>query len=143
MVKGFKPIEGEVKTLETREVCLDRYNPVARTYEDRNILEQVTVPDVSPSLYQMVSTATVGSMPGNSPAYQYPELGTDDEAHDHPDYEKLNKEDIVLKEEYVEKWLEKAENYEKAVESKVVPEKENEQPEKEPQKENEPTKGGE
>lgn len=80
--------------------------------EHGDIYEQVTEPDVSPSLYQMITTATAGSMPGNNQAYEYPELGTDEQAHDHPDYEKLNKLDLVEKDIYVENWLQKEENYE-------------------------------
>lgn len=97
-----------------RTVCLDNSKPLAREYVNGDIHQIVTVPDVSPSLYQMISTATVGSMPGNSPNYKYPDLGEDDDqAHDHPDYEKLNQLDIVEKESFVESWLEKPENYEK------------------------------
>lgn len=98
---------------KVKTVCLEPSEPCAREYNDRNIFEQVTVPDVSPSLYQMVTTATVGSMPGSSPAYQYPDLGDDDQAHDHPDYMKLNDLDIVEKNEFVDKWLENPDLYEK------------------------------
>jgi len=95
-----------------QEVCLDPRKPCARQYEPLDIFEQVTVQDVAPSLYQMVMSGTVGSMPGNSQFYQYPDLGEDDEAHDHPDYEKLDKLDIVEKEMYAEQWLKNPKNYE-------------------------------
>jgi len=101
------------KNLEIPDICLDHRKPCARTYEPLDIFEQVTVPDVAPSLYQMVTTATVGSMPGNSVLYQYPDLGDDDDAHDHPDYEKLDKLDIVEKEAYAENFLNNPKNYEK------------------------------
>lgn len=102
-------------TAETtiREVCLDPREPCARTYNDRDMTEQVTVPDLSMSLSQMVMTGNVGVMPGANPAYSDPDLGDDDEAHEHPDYEKLNKMDIVDKENYVTEWETRPENYEK------------------------------
>lgn len=96
---------------EVPEVCLDYRKPLAREYNDR-VNEQVTEPDTSLSLTQMVMTGTVRS---SNPNYIYPELPEDDEeAHDHPDYEKLDKQDIVEKEQFVENWLEKPENYEKS-----------------------------
>lgn len=78
-----------------------------------NIFEEVTEPDVSPSLLNMVTSATVGSMSVNSPKYQFPDLGDDDSAHEHPDYEKLDKLDVVDKALYVENWLENPNLYEK------------------------------
>lgn len=102
------------KIIEIQEVCLDPRKPCARTYEPLDIFEQVTIQDVAPSLYQMVMSGSVGSMPGNSNLYQYPDLGeSDDDYHDHPDYEKLDKLDIVEKEQYAEQFLNDPKNYEK------------------------------
>lgn len=113
----------EIKTQDVQEVCLDPRKPCARTYEWPNKDEQVTIPDVAPSLYQMVMSGTVGSMPGNSTMYQYPDLGEDDDAHDHPDYEKLDKIDQVEKEMFAENWLQNPKNYEqKDVSTKANPE---------------------
>lgn len=107
-----------VKEKKYPDVCLHPDNRLAKEYHHGDIYEQVVEPNLSPSLYQMVQTATVGSMPGSSPAYSYPDLEDDDDlAHEHPDYEKLNQLDIVEKEVYVNEWLSKPENYEKAKET--------------------------
>lgn len=112
---------------KVREVCLDPRNPCAREYQERDIFEQVTEPDVSMSLTQMVNTGTV---PSSGKNYVYPDLPDDEEAaHDAPDYEKLNSSDIVEKEQFVEQWLEKPENYEKldqSVSDQPEPKKDNE-----------------
>lgn len=99
-----------------RTVCLDPSKPLAHEFRHQFFDEQVTVPDCGPSLYQMVTSMTVGSMPGSNPAYAYPDLGDDDEAHDHPDYEKLNHMDMVHKEEYADEFVNNPKNYEKEVE---------------------------
>jgi len=90
-----------VKEKRPSTVCLDPENPIAREYNDRDIFEQVTTPDVSPSLTYMVRTGMVGEAMAGSSLYEYPELGTDDEAHDHPDYQKLMSQDIVEQSEFV------------------------------------------
>lgn len=103
-----------VKDKKPSEVCLNPRFPCARQYEHGNIFEQVTVPDVSPSLYKMVTTGMVGSITGNARNFSYPDLEEDEElAHDHPDYEKLNHLDNVEKEAFVEDWLHNPKNYEK------------------------------
>lgn len=102
MVKSVQP-----------EVCLDPRKPIAVNKNDRNEFEQVTVPDYAPSLYQMVYSGTVGAMPGNTSLYNYPELGDDDEAHDHPDYMQLDRLDIIEKQEYVNKFMTNPKNHEK------------------------------
>lgn len=84
------------------EVCLDWHKPIARQYEDRDVFEEVTQPDLSPSLYSMVTTQTVGSMPGNSPNYVFQDIGDDDEeGHSHPDYGKLGTLDPIERENVV------------------------------------------
>lgn len=129
-----------VKTNRPPEVCLDSYVPIAKVYEERNTKEQVTIPDVSPSLYQMVMSGTVGSMPGNTNLYNYPDLGDDDdEAHEHPDYMKLDKMDIVEKEDFVENFTNNPNNYEKKEQSSEKTEtKEGGSGEKSEDKESEP-----
>lgn len=108
-----------VKNEKPSEVCLDPYKPIAQTY---NWLpnEEVTELDVSPSLYQMITSATVGSMPGNSNAYKYPDIGDDDEAHDHPDYSKLDSLDLAERDNYVNEFLNNPNNYEKKEEQPKV-----------------------
>lgn len=86
-------------------IVLDPALRNALQHEHGDIHEQVTVPDMSPSLYQIVMTGNVGSMPGNSSQYNFPDLGDDDEAHEHPDYMKLHKEDIVIKEQFVNEFV--------------------------------------
>jgi len=100
-----------------REVCLDPYDPIAINKNDRNEKEVVTVIDESPSLYQMVMSGSVGSMPGNTNLYTYPDLGDDEEAHEHPDYMRLDRLDILEKEEFVNNFNLNPNNYEKKVES--------------------------
>lgn len=110
-----------VKAKRPREVCLDPFEPIYTISNDRDQYEQVTLPDISPSLYQMVTTGTVGSMQGNTQLYQFPDLGDDDEAHDHPDYMKLDKLDIVEKEQFINNFIENPNNYEKKVVSEETP----------------------
>ena len=96
------------------EIYLDPHNPIAREYNDRDIYEITVRPDYSTNLTQMVMTGTVGSLTvHHNGKYQYPELGDDDEAHDHPDYEKLHNSDPVVKENYVEEFINNPNNYEK------------------------------
>lgn len=99
-----------------RTYCIDPAEPLAREYNERDIYEQVTVPDIGPSLHHMVSTGDVGPMSSRSRNYTYPDLGDDDNAHDHPDYEKLDHLDLVEKEEYVENFIKNPNNYEKPIE---------------------------
>lgn len=87
-----------------------------------DIFEQVTVPDISPSLYNMVMSGTVGSMSGNNRGFSFPDLAEDDdEAHEAPDYEKLDKLDAVDKANYVENWLQNPNLYEKENTSTEAP----------------------
>nr|QJB18746.1 MAG: hypothetical protein [Microvirus sp.] len=111
-------------------VCLDPNEPIAKVYHDRDMFEQITIPDISPSLYQMVNNSSALGLTGNNSKYQYPELDDDDnEAHDSPDYEKIDKLDIVEKTQFVEEWklnpklYEKVETIEETTIKKDEPEK--------------------
>lgn len=117
MVKKEKEYkEKPVGTVVEGEVCLDPRKPVGRiAYNDLNIFEQVTVPDVAPSLSAMVRSGVVPA--GSSTLYTSPDFETDDEAHDGPDYSKLNNLDLVEKEEFVQEWEKDPRNYEKKEES--------------------------
>lgn len=105
-----------------------------------DIFEQITEPDVSPSLHQMVVTQTVAAMAVRSSAYSSPDYDADSEedddlAHDDPDYMKLHGLDIVDKEAFVEEWLLDPKNREKVEQkdpSAAAPTKEPEH--KEPEK---------
>ena len=75
--------------------------------------EQVTVMDVAPSLASMVTTGIVGSLSGND-RYVYPDIGeTDDEGHEHPDYQQVNKLDVFEKNQFAEEWIKNPKFYEK------------------------------
>lgn len=130
-----------VKEKETPTVCLDPRYPIAREYPHGDIHEQVTEPSITPSLYQMIQTSTVGSMQGNS-AYAYPDLGDDDDqVHDHPDYEKLDKLDPVEKSNFVDQWLENPDLYEKAKDVSTETEPKDKADDKSAKKEPEPAEG--
>lgn len=95
---------------QLREVCLDHKKPCAITYPYGDPLEQVTVPDISMSLSQMVASNVVM---GGSSKYIDPNFDDDEEAHDKPDYEKLQGLDLVDKENFVAQWELDPNNYEK------------------------------
>lgn len=115
-----------VKEKKIPTYALDSENRCAAVeYPNAHAKEQVTVPDYSPSLVQMVTTGTVGSMTGNSKKYFYEDLDDDDElAHDAPDYEKIQSYDIVEKKELISQFIEnnEKENDEPKVETKVTTE---------------------
>lgn len=97
-------------------MCLNPRNPIARVYQDRNDQEQVTVQDFSPSIYDMVRTGNVGSMPGNSSSrYTFPDVPDDDDAaHGLPDYQRLKDADMVEREAFVDDFVANPDNYEKS-----------------------------
>lgn len=77
------------------EVTLSTSKPLASTYYHGDPFEQVTVPDVSPSLSQMVSTGLVGNF---SNKYEFGEH--DDDDHDFPDMQKIANDDKAVRENY-------------------------------------------
>lgn len=94
------------------DVCLDRRNRLAREYQRENADEQVTMPDMSPSLTAIVMTGNVGSMPGNNNRYVYPDMPDDDnEAHEMPDFQALQSIDPVEKENLVNEFINDDNNY--------------------------------
>lgn len=63
--------------------------------------EQVTVPDLAPSLASMVMTGVVGSMSSaNRYSFTHDAETESDEDHDMPDYQRLKDEDYVVREEF-------------------------------------------
>lgn len=91
------------------EVTLDYRKPLAREYNERDIFEQVTVQDTSPSLRHMVQTGQVG---GTSGRYYFPDTSdNDDENHDLPDEQRLSMEDPVIRSQYVDSFVNNPNNY--------------------------------
>lgn len=125
---------------EVREVTLDYRKPLARQYDHDHgdPLEIITEPNIGvPSLYQMVVTGTVSPYVRGT-AYSYPDLGDDDEAHEHPDYSKVVDMDPVEQNEIVDRFTFIPEEYEEEENvSAKVETQEGKQPE---QKESEPKK---
>jgi len=99
-----------------RTVNLDPLGPRLAHEYLHGEYEQVTIMDVQPSLHSMVTTGIVGNQMGNS-RYVYPDLGDEDEAHEHPDYQRVNDMDNVEKQEFAEMWLKNPKFYEKKKES--------------------------
>lgn len=78
------------------EFTLDKSKPLAQEYRHGDYPDEiVTVPDASPSLYQMVTTGMAGSV---SSRYEYGEHNDDD--HDLPDIEKLANGDKTVRDEF-------------------------------------------
>lgn len=91
---------------EVREVCLDSRKRLATTYTWLDN-EQVTVPDVAPSLMSIVMTGNVGSMPSNSSRYSYgPQIDDDEELHETPDFMKLKDADLVERQQFIDEFVE-------------------------------------
>lgn len=83
----------------------------------RDIFEQVTKPDFSPSLYSLVSSGVAGSQM-SSRLYTFPVVPEDDvAAHDMPDYQRLKDVDMVEREDFVDDFVNNPDNYER-IESK-------------------------
>lgn len=92
-------VKDELKTKEVKEypeVTLTTKQPLAKTYYHGDPFEQVTQPDVSPSLTQMVSTGLVGNF---SNKYEFGEH--DDDDHDFPDMQKIANDDKAVREMYL------------------------------------------
>lgn len=107
-----------MKTKETQrpaEVCIDPYQPIAREYNLPGYTDSITEPNLAPSLYQMITTATAGSMPGNSSAYYFPDMEEDD--HDFPDLGKIPTLDPVEREQLLKDFMTNPNNYEKKEET--------------------------
>lgn len=101
--------------VEHPEHTLDKYKPLASTYAHGDETEQVTIPDMSPSLHQMVVTGVAGTTSG-----KYSFVDVDEDDHDAPDYEKLSKADPALKAEFMDSFINNPDNYEKREEKPEV-----------------------
>lgn len=112
--------KAENSEIKTPVVRLEFVPQVEYSHGDPH--EQVTVPDSSPSLVQMVMSGNAGALSVGSTKYSYPDLDDDDdENHDLPDYEKLNKLDVIEKEEFVDLFLKNPKNYVKKEEESSGP----------------------
>lgn len=87
--------------------------PIAMEYHHGNIYELVTIPDVSPSLAQMVKTGNVIPA-GSSQFYEYDDLPDDDDAaHEMDDASLIARQDAAVKDLYVTDFVNNPDNYEK------------------------------
>lgn len=86
-----------------RTVTLDPAEPLARQYEWGDPTRSDTVPDAAPGLQTMIENSRAADIQLlKSDAYKYPDLGDDDEAHEHPDYSKIGSLDPAEKTEILE-----------------------------------------
>lgn len=105
--------------------------PIAMEYQNGDIFELVTEPDVSPSLAHMVQTGNVIDA-GSGRFYQYDDLPDDEEeAHAMPDASLVPRMDVVIQDQIVEDLVTNPENYEK-VEKPESKKPEGEKPEEKP-----------
>lgn len=113
-IKQVAEYENRIKSLFPSVVRIwPKDPPIAMEYHHGNIYEVVTIPDVSPSLAQMVKTGNVIPA-GSSQFYEYDDLpDDDDQAHEMDDASIVARMDPAMKDAYVQEFVSNPDNYEK------------------------------